>query len=332
MKIKLGSRFIGEGEKTFIIAEAGSNHNRNWDRALALIDAAAASGADAVKFQLYKASDLYPKESPVYKPVEETELPEEWLPKLSDYCHEKNIIFLTTPFSIRAVDLLEKVGIQAYKIASSETINLPLLKHIASKKKLILLSTGMCGLTDVAEAVETIQSEKNFDIVLLQCSAIYPAEPKHLHLKVMSTFQSAFNLPVGFSDHSIDPFMPSVAVALGACVIEKHFTLDRKLKGPDHSYALEPGELTQMVEHIRNTEMALGSSIKRALSEEMEYARRETLHASQMIQAGSTIARENTIVQRPGKGIRPRFITAVLGKKAARTIQKGEAITWEMLQ
>jgi sialic acid synthase SpsE len=190
----------------------------------------------------------------------------------------------------------------------------------------------MCDLADVHEAVEVIRSEGNTDIVLLQCTSLYPTEPRHVHLRAMDTLRAAFQLPVGFSDHTMDVVIPAAAVARGACVIEKHLTLSRQLVGPDHGYALEPPEFRRMVEGIRATEAALGTPAKTMLPEEARFARRESIRAARDIQAGEVLTLELLVVEHPAQGLRPRYLSAVLGRRAAVAIAKGEGVTWEKLR
>ena len=327
--VQIGTRLVGSDQPIFIIAEAGSNHDRKLEQAKQLIEAAAQSGADAVKFQLFTADDLYPADSPVYAAVKSVELPAEWLPELAEHSERSGVMFLSSPFSRSAVDSLADVNVLAYKWASSETVNLQLLQYAAAKRKPILLSTGMCDLADIHEAVEVIHSEGNRDIVLLQCTSLYPAPPEQVHLRAMDTLSAAFQLPVGFSDHTLDIITAVAAVARGACVIEKHLTINRSLPGPDHSYALEPSEFKKMVQAIRDTEQALGSPIKTMLPDEGRYARRDSMHAARDIAAGETFTSEMIVYRRPGDGLRPRYLQAVMGRAARRSLAKGEAITWE---
>lgn len=331
-RVRLGGRWIGTGEPVFVIAEAGANHDQKWDRAKALIEAAAAAGADAVKFQLYSADDLYPPGTAVHDAVKATELPPEWVPGLAEYAGQCALTFLASAFGAWAIDMLTGVDVPAHKMASSEAVNLPLLKYAAATGKPILLSTGMCDLADVHEAVEVIRSEGNTDIVLLQCTSLYPTEPRHVHLRVMDMLRAAFQLPAGFSDHTTDVVIPAAAVARGACVIEKHLTLSRQLAGPDHGYALEPAEFRRMVDGIRATEAALGSPVKMLLPEEAQLARRESIRAARDIQAGEILTPELLVVERPAGGLRPRFLRAILGRRASGPIAKGAPITWEKVE
>jgi N-acetylneuraminate synthase/N,N'-diacetyllegionaminate synthase len=329
--IQVGNRLIGKNQPAFIVAEIGSNHNQDLDQAKQLIEAAAEAGADGVKFQLFAAEDLYPPETSTYEALKAVELPKDWLPELANYSTKCKVIFFASPFSREAVDSLESIDVSVYKWASSETTNLPLLRYAADRQKPILLSTGMCDLADVYEAVETARSADNIEMVLLQCTSLYPAEPGHVHLRAMDTLRAAFQLPVGLSDHTMDVVIPAAAVARGACVIEKHLTLDRQLAGPDHGYALEPAEFKRMVDGIRATEEALGASEKTILREEMELARRSSIRAARDIETGQELTEDLLIIERPAGGIRPRFLRVVLGRRALAPIQQGEAITWEKI-
>ena len=216
MKVKIGGRLIGEGEPTFIIAEAGSNHNRDFEQALKLIDVAIQAGADAVKFQIYSAATLYSRKTPqfsylkeldegksTYEIIRENELPREWLGELAKCCQNKGILFLASPFDREAIDQLSKVGVPAYKWASFEIVDLPLLKYAAGKGKPLVLSTGMCDVVDIQEAVDTIYSTGNHDIILLHCTSIYPTKPHQVNLRMMDSMRDAFHLPVGLSDHTL---------------------------------------------------------------------------------------------------------------------------------
>ena len=238
-------------------------------------------------------------------------------------------MFFASAFSNESIDLLAEMDMPAYKLASSETVKLDLVKYAASKKKPMLISTGMCDLADIFEAVQVAVSEGNTDLILMQCTSLYPTEAKDVHLRAMDTIRSAFGYPVGLSDHTLDIIVPVAAVARGACIIEKHMTLDRNLSGPDHSYALEPMEFKRMVDAIRMTEAALGMSEKTTLPDEGKYARRDSLRAARDIEAGETITPNMIVSERPGDGIRPRYISAVTGSRAKKSIVKGEAFNWD---
>lgn len=345
-KVKIGDRWVGEGEPGFIIAEAGANHDRKLSQALELIDVAVAAGADAVKFQVYSAETLYSRKTPqfsylkeleagksTHEIIRENELPREWLEELAGYCQDKGIVFLASPFDREAVDQLYEIDAPAYKWASFEMVDLPLLKYAAGKGKPMLLSTGMCNLADIQEAVDTVYSTGNQDIILLHCTSLYPTEPNQVNLRMMDTMKDAFHLPVGLSDHTLGTTIPIAAAARGACVIEKHYTLSRKLKGPDHPFALEPEELKQMVRTIREVEEALGSPIKKMIPDEEEMARlgRRSIIARVDIPKGTRLTEDMLIIKRPGYGIPPKFLDIVIGREAKRNIEKDDIITWEMV-
>lgn len=329
-RIKLGTRWVGVGEPAFIIAEIGSNHDRDLEQAKQLIRVAANAGTDAVKFQLFTADDLYAPGDAAYDSVRQAELPWEWLPRLRAVADDHHVAFLASPFSKAAVDQLDELGVPALKWASSETVNLPLLKYAAARKRPILLSTGMCRLADIEEAVMVVRSEHD-DLVLLQCTSLYPTGPEDVHLAALDTLRTAFNTPVGFSDHTLGISIPIAAVARGACVIEKHLTLDRSLPGPDHSYALEPDEFAAMVAGIRAAERAIGSREKRILPQEEEVGRRVSLRAARDIDAGEILSAEQIVETRPGGGLPPRLRSVVLGRRTRRPLAKGEALTWDVL-
>lgn len=345
-KVKVGDRWVGEGEPCFIVAEAGANHDRKLSQARELIDVAVDAGADAVKFQVYSAESLYSRKTPqfsylkeldagksTYEVIRENELPREWLAELATYCQNKGIIFIATPFDEEAIDQLYEIGAFAYKWASFEIVDLPLLRYAASKGKPMLLSTGMCNLADIQEAVDTVYSTGNEDIILLHCTSLYPTQPNQVNLRIMDTMKNVFHLPVGFSDHTLGITVPIAAVARGSCVIEKHFTLSRKLKGPDHPFALEPEELKQMVRAIREVEESLGSPIKKMIPEEEEMATlgRRSIIARVNIARGTKITEDMLIIKRPGYGIKPKFLNIIIGRGAKRDIEKDDIITWEMI-
>lgn len=348
-KIKIGKKIIGDGESCYIVAEAGSNHNRDFQIALKLIDVAAKAGADAVKFQTYSAEKIYSKKTPninylkdkkllkegesVWDLIKRIEIPREWQKDLADYCAEKNITFLSTPFDLEAVDELEEIGIAAYKIASFEITHLPLLEYAAKTGKPIILSTGMADLSDIETALDTIYNQDNKSVVLLHSAISYPPKYSDLNLRAMQTIRQAFQVPVGFSDHSLGITSDIAAVALGASVIEKHFTLDRTLPGPDHPFALEPNELKVMVQAIRDTEAALGSPIKKHTKAEEELYRlaRRSLVAACRIPKGTIITREMIDVKRPGYGIPTKMIDIVVGRTAKVDIEEDDILTWDMV-
>ena len=347
MKVKIGNKLIGEEEPCFIIAEAGVNHNGSVEQAKKLIDAAKDAGADAVKFQTFNAEKVviekaekaeYQKETTgggtQYGMLKNLELSEEDFNELADYAKKAGILFLSSPFDKKSVDLLDGINVPAFKIASGEITNFPLLRYIAKKGKPIILSTGMSTLGEVEEALNVIRSEGAEDVILLHCVSDYPASIEDVNLRAMETLKQAFRIPVGFSDHTLGITMPIAAVAMGACVIEKHFTLDRTLPGPDHSFAIEPDELREMERGIREVEKARGGGIKEKSeleSEEMYIKARRSIHAKVNIPKGTKITRDMLIIKRPGYGIKPKFIDIVVGRDVKKDIKEDEWITWEMV-
>ena len=348
MKANVGNKFIGEGEPCFIIAEAGVNHNGDIKLAKKLVDAAKDAGADAVKFQTFKAENVviknaekaeYQKETTgvgesQYDMIKKLELTEYDFKELTDYAKEKNILFLSSPFDKKSVDLLYELDVPAFKIASGEITNFPLLKHIAKKEKPIILSTGMSTLGEVEEALNVIRSEGVNDIILLHCVSNYPAKIENVNLRAMETLKQAFKLPVGFSDHTIGITASIAAVALGACVIEKHFTQDRNLAGPDHKASLEPDELKEMVNAIRDVEKALGGGIKRPTQGEKEIKKvaRRSIVAKVDIPEGAIITEEMLDIKRPGTGIVPKYFDFIVGMRAKKDIKKSNIVTWKMIE
>lgn len=348
-KIKIGNRWVGKDRPSFIIAEAGSNHNGKLEQAKQLIDIAKEAGADAVKFQTYSAEKLYSRKTPtmnylkkdklirgnesVWDLIKKIEMPRKWHKPLADYCKEKGIIFLSTPFDLEAVDELEEVGMVAYKIASFEIVHLPLLEYAAKKGKPMIISTGMADLSDIQDALDTIYATGNRQVIVLHCGINYPLAFKDVNLRAMITIREAFQVPVGYSDHTLGITVPIAAVTLGASVVEKHFTLDRNLLGPDHPFALEPEELKAMVRSVREAEVSMGSPIKKHTKSEEEMYRlgRRGITAATNIPKGTIIKREMLDIKRPGYGILPKFINIVVGRKTKVNIKKDDILTWEMI-
>jgi len=278
MLLNIADKKIGEGRPTFIIAEVGSNHDGCLKQAKRLIDEAKKAGVDCVKLQSFKAAEYLTDNHPAYDKIRKLEVPDEWHYILADYCRRKKILFTSTPFYLGAVDILEEIDVPFYKVASGDLTYSPLLKYIAKRKKPILLSTGMAYLREVKKAVNLIQGCKNKKIALLHCVANYPPQLDDINLNCLETLKKHFGLPVGLSDHTRSLAVAIGAVAKGACIIERHFTLSRKLKGPDHPFAMEPHELRDMVRAIRELETAKGSFCKRPVNSEIPerfFARRK---------------------------------------------------------
>ncbi|MBU7006382.1 pseudaminic acid synthase [Phosphitispora fastidiosa] len=346
-EIKIAGKTIGPGHPCFIIAEAGSNHDRDLGQAKRLIDAAVEAGADAVKFQTFTADKIaantsheimklgneYEGVPTLYELYKGLELPREWQAELMEYALSKGIIFLTTPFDYDAVELMEKLDVPAYKIASFELVDLPFLNYIGKKGKPVILSTGMASLGEIEEALEAVYAAGNRQAALLHCGISYPMPLGDVNLAVMDTLKTAFQVPVGYSDHTLGITVPIAAAARGARVIEKHFTIDNSLKGPDHKFALNPGELKAMVKGIREAEMCVGSPVKRlAESEKIHHQRgRRSIFAATDIPIGAEITREMLAILRPGVGLHPRYLDTVIGRKAAVDIKTNEPITWDKI-
>jgi N-acetylneuraminate synthase len=341
---EIGHRKLGPNEPTFIIAEAGSNHNGDLEKAKELIDVAANSGADAVKFQTFRAENMYVEDSgeveyldddrSIYEIIESMEMPFEWIPRLHDYCDRRGVQFLSTPFDERSAEKLEEF-VPAWKVASYTSSHIPFLEHLAKTDKPIIMSTGAHELEEIAESVSTLRENGVSNLVLLQCVAAYPTPLSEINVRVVETLEEELDVFSGLSDHTLDPVTaPSAAVALGATVIEKHFTLDKSMDGPDHQFALEPDELDRMVSAIRDTETALGTGQKQVLDVETElYEKaRRAIHAVEPIKPGEEFTDNNVSVLRPGKqeaGLRPKHYGDIIGKTAASQIPDGHGIQWE---
>lgn len=326
----------------YIIAEAGVNHNGSFELAKKMIEVAKEAGADAIKFQTFQAEKLATVQSKkaAYqeKSIGKAESQLEMLKKLQlsqkefvelkKHCSDVGIEFLSTPFDFESIDFLYQLGISKWKIPSGEITNLPYLSKVASTNLPIILSTGMATLEEVAEAVDILKKHGSTEIVLLHCTTEYPAPYDEVNLKAMLTMQQEFRLPIGYSDHTMGIEIPMAAVALGAGIIEKHFTLDRSMDGPDHRASLEPGELRQMVKAIRHVEVALGDGIKKPAQSEIKNINiaRKSIVASKSISKGELFAEENLTVKRPGDGISPTKWFEVLGEKAIRDFEEDELI------
>jgi N,N'-diacetyllegionaminate synthase len=338
---------IFKENKCFIIAEAGVNHNGDIEIAKRLIDAAKEAGVNAVKFQTFKAENLVTKDAPKadyqinatgsgtqYEMLKKLELSLDDHIVLKKYAEEKDLVFISTPFDFESVDLLEKLDVSLYKISSGDLTNIPLLRYIAKLNKPMLVSTGMANLGEVEGAVNAIKKEGNDKIVLLHCTSNYPTDYEDVNLKAMLTLKEAFKLPVGYSDHTLGIEIPIAAVAMGAVVIEKHFTIDKNLEGPDHRVSLDPQELKDMVKSIRNIEKAMGDGIKRCNENEenTRFSARKSIVAKRKIEKGEKLSLENLTFKRPECGLSPVFIDMIIGKSAVREVQKDEAITLDVIE
>ena len=334
--IKIGNKFIGTGHPVFIIAEAGVNHNGNLKLAKKLIDAASQAGVDAVKFQTFNPKTLDTQASTKaefqakstgresqYEMLKKIMLPRKWHKELQNYARRKGLIFLSTPFSKNDADFLIKLGIPAIKVGSSDTNNIPYLNHIAAKNIPIILSTGMSDMKEVKESARIIQRSGNNKLIVLHCTTNYPTPFEEANIRAIQTLKKDLGLVSGFSDHTRGIEAPIAAVALGARVIEKHFTLDRKLPGPDHKASLEPKELKKMVVSIRNIEKAMGNGIKTPFPSEKKIAdvARKSIVVIQDIKKGQTITTNHISIKRPGNGLSPKYYPQVIGTRATKDIK-----------
>lgn len=332
-------------KKTFIIAEAGVNHNGDINLAYKLIDAAKEAGADAVKFQTFKSERIISKKAEMadyqkkntgknesqIEMIKKLELSYSDFSDLKKYCDEKDIMFLSTAFDSESIDFIDNL-VPMFKVPSGEINNFPYLEKIAQKNKPIIVSTGMSNLSDIEKALKTIKNiNENIDITVLHCTTNYPCPYNEVNLKAMNTIKNAFKVKVGYSDHTLGVEIPVAAVALGAEVIEKHFTLDKTLQGPDHKASLEPDELKDMIAKIRNIESALGDGIKKPnkSEEKIKSVARKSLVANKNIKKESILKKENFEIKRPGNGISPEFLDILIGKKLIKDIQEDEIFTWE---
>lgn len=344
----IAGRRVGIGEPAYVIAEAGVNHDCLLDRGKALVDTAHGAGFDAIKFQSYTASKIATRVAPRYWVEPADPHGTQWdtfakLDKLSDdnfkaliaYSRDKGLVAFSTPFDDEAVDFLNAMDMPAFKIASADLTCKPLLERVARTKKPVILSTGTSTLAEVDEALETLAANGCDEAVLLHCTLKYPCPPEGINLRMMTHMMQAFpGIPVGLSDHSLGIAIPQAAVALGACMIEKHYTIDKKIQGsPDHHLSVDPPEAKAMMEGIRAIEKAFGKSVKGLEPLEKEaflYARRSVTSA-RPIAKGAVITRDMLTYKRPGTGISPRFFDLVIGRAAKQDIPEDTTLTWEMV-
>jgi pseudaminic acid synthase len=348
-EFQIGNHRVGPVHPCYVIAEAGSNHNRDLGMALRLIEVAAEAGADAVKFQTYTAEGLYSRRTPdmtylkeqgllgdresVWELIKRVQIPWEWHADLARHAASVGIAFFSTPFEEAAVDLLETLDVPAYKIASYEVNHLPLIEHAARTGKPLLISTGMASLGDIERALDTAAAAGARDLLVMHCAVNYPPRFEDLNLRAITTLREAFQVPIGWSDHTPGHTADVVAVALGACAVEKHFTVSRDQEGPDHPFALEPDELRAMVRAIRETEASLGSTVKRVTESEAEMYRlgRRSIVAAREVAAGHTITRDDIAIKRPGFGIPVHDLERVIGSHAVRALEPDQVLQWDDL-
>lgn len=335
-------RKIGKSNPCYIMLDVAANHNTDIETAKRLIKTASDCGADAVKFQTYTADKLYSKKTPQfsrdlevpYELIKKVQHPREWLPELALFSKGCGIDFVSSPFDYEAVDLLEAIGVPFFKVASLEIVDLEFLRYIALKGKPVVLSTGMASLEEIEEALGVMYEVGNKQVVLLHCNTVYPTPPYVANLNAMDTLREVFKVPVGYSDHTLGHHITTSAVAKGAVMIEKHFTLDSKQSGPDHSFSIEPTELCKMIKEIRDIEGALGDGIKRVSAVELEnYNKgRRSIIAKVSIPENTVITRDMLIVKRPGYGIKPKYINRIIGKISSKKIEEDDIITWDLFK
>lgn len=346
-QIRIGNRIIGDGKPAYIIAEMSANHAGSLDRAKEIIRAAKDCGADCVKIQTYTPDTLtidchneffqvkngtWEGEN-LYSLYGKAYTPWEWQKELKEEADRVGIDFLSTPFDRTAVDFLEDLGLDFYKIASFEMIDLPLIEYVASKGKPIIMSTGMGTVEEIKEAVETVFQTGNRQLAILKCSSAYPADPADMHLRTISDMKERFRIPVGLSDHSMGSFSAVTAVALGANVIEKHFCLGREIENPDASFSMTPEEFRQMVADIRRTEQALGvPTYGVSRQEESSMVFRRSIFAVKDIAEGEELTEENIRIIRPGYGMKPKYQKDVLGMRAGQAMKRGTPLTFDKLE
>ena len=332
-KIKIGDRIIGPGEKTFIIAEAGINHDGDFNLAKKLVKAAAESGADVVKFQIFKAEEFVNKDAEYFDLFKGLEFNnEEWI-ELANLAENNGVMFSASVFDEASADLLNEMGAPVYKIASGDLTHFPLLYYISKKNLPVILSTGMSTIGEIDESLTNIYKSGNQQVALMHCVSNYPTKYEDTNLSFMQNLKDMYKIPVGFSDHTTGLLIPSLAVARGADLIEKHFTVDKNLPGPDHKLSLDPTEFKQMVENIRITESAIGDGVKNLTDDEklIKQFGRRSLTAAVDIPKGQTISRDQIKILRPGTGIEPKFLDSLVGKTVNQDVKMNQIIDWDVI-
>lgn len=345
---EIKNQVIRAKKNCFIIAEAGVNHNGSIDIAKQLINKAVEAGVDAVKFQTFKSEKLvtryasmakYQKdnignEDSQFSMLKKLELSYDDFRELKEYCSQKEILFMSTPFDFESAYFLNSIGMEVFKISSGDLTNIPLLEYIADFKKPMILSSGMAKLGEVEDAITCIRNRGLEDIAMLHCTSNYPAKINSVNLKAMNTIKNSFNVVSGYSDHTEGITIPIAAAALGASIIEKHFTLDKQMEGPDHKASLNPEELRDMVSEIRKVESALGNGIKKFTDDEIDTMKvaRKSIVAKTFIKKGQSITEEDLDYKRPGNGLSPKYYRHIIGKKAMEDILIDTQITLDLLE
>lgn len=333
VSVSIENKKIGNSHPTYFVAEAGLNHNGDLKIAKQLIDEAFNCGADAIKFQTYKTSEFLTKDSEYFDFFKNVELSYEEFKELNDYSKNVGITFFSSPFDIESAEFLIQLGIPCFKIASSDLTNHPLIQKVAKTETPLIISTGLSTMKEVEDAVNTCLHEGNNKIILLHCVANYPTLPNEVNLSSMETIRKKFNVPVGFSDNGDSSLVDIVAVSMGANIIERHFTLDKNLEGPDHSFSIEPKSLKVLIEQIRQIELMKGDGIKVPQKSEKENrdAIRKSIYANKDICKGESLEGASISVKRPVKSIQPKFLNDLIGRKVNRDIKKDKPINWQDL-
>lgn len=342
--ITINGRKVGPGQPTYMVAEMSANHGQSFEQAVAIIEAAKAAGADAIKLQTYTPDTLTIdchneyfrikgtlwEGRNLYDLYGEAYTPWEWQPKLKAVANDLGIELFSTPFDPSAVDFLEAMDVAVHKVASFENVDLPLLRAIGATGKPVIMSTGMATLAEIDEAVNTLRAAGTRELVLLKCTSAYPTPPSAMNLRTIPHLAAAFGVPAGLSDHTLGTTVPVAAVTLGACMIEKHFTLSRDLPGADSKFSLEPAEFKTMVDAVRTVEAALGE-VHYGLQPDEEASRvfRRSLFVVQDMAAGELFTAENVRSVRPGHGLHTRYLGEVLGRHASQPIKRGTPLTWD---
>lgn len=347
MTIKINGRAISQGKPAYLVAELSANHSQSYDKAERLLRVAKEIGADAVKLQTYTAdmitldcdNEHFRVKGTIWEGrtfhdlYKEAYTPWEWQPKLKRAAEKLGLDLFSSPFDDTAVDFLEKMNVPAYKIASFELNHIPLLRKVAATGKPVILSTGMATEAEIKEAIDALRGAGCKELALLKCTSAYPAPPEEMNLNTIPDMRRKFGCPVGLSDHTMSVVVPAAAVALGACVIEKHLTLSRKEKGPDSSFSLEPAEFQAMVESVRIVEKALGSVDYAGGSKQAESrAFRRSLFVAKDVRKGETFTAENLRCVRPAAGMHPRRLSEMLGKRASKDIARGTPLTEQLVE
>lgn len=346
-QIKIGGRAIGPGHPVYVVAELSANHRQSYDEAVRLVQAAKRAGADAVKLQTYTPDTITIRSDRDYFRLtggtpwdgrtlhdlyQEGYMPWEWQPKLKEVADGLGMDLFSSPFDPTAVDFLEEMDVPAYKVASFEIVDIPLIEKIAHTGKPLIISTGMATLEEIQEAVGAATRAGGKGVALLKCNSSYPAPPEEMNLHTIVDMRTRFHLPIGLSDHTLGIEVPVAAVALGACIIEKHFTMSRSTPGPDSAFSLEPSEFTSMVKAVRTVERSVGTAQYGVTpAEESSVRFRRSLFVAKDVRKGEVFTRENVRSIRPANGIHPRHFKEVLGRIAAKDILCGTPLTWDLV-